>query len=469
MPAVAYARTNCPVIQTSIRFRLTAWYTLALALALGLFALAIWISFSRTLSEETDAALTQEIHSMEAFLKEELQDIRVHLTEELGEYSEGLPANMSFSAAEQGTGRAFVSNAMFPRLSPAFVSGYQNLRFRDHDYRLLERDIPIAGGIWKVSFAVQLDQAQHLLDKLRWLIVGLTPAVIIVASAGGYWLSGRALKPVDDITAAARSIGIRNLSQRLVVTQTGDELQRLSETWNSMLARLEDAVTRLTRFTADASHELRTPLAIIRTTAEIAGRMERPAESYRAALHQIVSESESMTKLVEDLLFLARCDADDLDIPMSTMNFEQVLQDVCNSMRGVAESKAIALRCLSAERIPPIYGNEPAIRRLILVFLDNAIKYSPSGGAVQASLRQAGREVQLSIKDQGSGILPAEQPHIFERFYRAANVRQLPREGAGLGLALATAIARHHRANIQVNSTPGQGSTFSVSFPLPES
>jgi len=458
------------VIQRSIRFRLTAWYALALAAALSLFALAIWISFSHTMAQETDAALAQEVHSMESYLNAELQDMRVHLAEELGEYSEGLPSNMSFSAAEPGSGRVFTSNPSFPRRSAAFdTSGYHTLRFRDHNYRLLERNMVVAGRPWKVSFAVQLDNVEHLLDTLRWLIIGLIPAVIAFASAGGYWLSGRALKPVDDITVAARSIGIRNLSQRLVIPQTGDELQRLSETWNSMLARLEDAVTRLTRFTADASHELRTPLAIIRTTAEIAGRMPRPAESYRAALNQIVSESESMTKLVEDLLFLARCDADNLDIPMSIINLERVVNDVCTSMQSVAASKGIHLHFRLPEKPVPIYGNEPAIRRLILVLVDNAIKYSQPEGTVQLNLRQSGREVQLSIEDHGAGILPTELPHIFERFYRAANVRELPREGAGLGLSLAAGIARHHDATIKVNSVPGKGATFTVLFPVPES
>jgi two-component system heavy metal sensor histidine kinase CusS len=462
------------VIQRSIRFRLTAWYALALAAALGLFALAIWVSFTRSLAEGTDAALAQEVHNMESYLNEELQDIRVHLAEELGEYAEGLPTNMSFSAAQQtdekSTGRIFTSNPGFPQRSTALDSpGYHSLRFHDHNYRLLERDMLVAGHPWKVSFAVQLDESERLVGKLRLLILGLIPAVVAIASAGGYWLSGRALKPVDDITAAARSIGIRNLSQRLVIPQTGDELQRLSETWNSMLDRLEDAVTRLTRFTADASHELRTPLAIIRTTAEIAARMPRPAENYRAALAQIVSESESMTTLVEDLLFLARCDADNLDVPMSLINLATVADEVCTGMRRVAESKSITLRFPDAHHAISIFGNEAAIRRLILILVDNAIKYSQSGGEVELNVRQSGNKILLIIQDQGAGILPAELPHIFERFYRAASARDLPREGSGLGLSLAVGIARHHGANISVSSTPGAGSTFTVSFPVPES
>jgi signal transduction histidine kinase len=225
----------------------------------------------------------------------------------------------------------------------------------------------------------------------------------------------------------------------------------------------------LTRFTADASHELRTPLAIIRTTAEIAGRMPRSAESYRAALSQIVSESESMTKLVEDLLFLARCDADDLDIPMSPVNLGQVINEVRTGMQGVAESKSIHVHFPLPEKAISVFGNEAAIRRLILILVDNAVKYSQPGGTVELNARQSGSEILFSIEDQGAGILPDELPHIFERFYRAASARDLPREGSGLGLSLAAGISRHHGANIQVSSTPGKGSTFTVSFPAPES
>jgi two-component system sensor histidine kinase CiaH len=197
--------------------------------------------------------------------------------------------------------------------------------------------------------------------------------------------------------------------------------------------------------------------------------MPRSAESYRAALGQIVSESESMTRLVEDLLFLARCDADNLDIPMSLVHLEQVVSEVRTGMQGVAESKFIHLRFPAPEKAISVFGNEAAIRRLILILVDNAVKYSQPGGTVELNARRCGRQVLLSVEDHGAGILPAELPHIFERFYRAASARDLPREGSGLGLSLAAGIARHHGADIQVSSTPGEGSTFTVSFPAPES
>jgi signal transduction histidine kinase len=154
---------------------------------------------------------------------------------------------------------------------------------------------------------------------------------------------------------------------------------------------------------------------------------------------------------------------------MSLVHLEQVINDVRTGMQGVAESKSVHVHFPLPEKAISVFGNEAAIRRLILILVDNAIKYSQPGGTVELNARHSGRQVLLSVEDQGAGILPAELPHIFERFYRAASARDLPREGSGLGLSLASGIARYHGADIQVSSTPGNGSTFTVSFPAPES
>ncbi len=169
----------------------------------------------------------------------------------------------------------------------------------------------------QLEISSSLEAIDHTLDLLKILLFSLVPVVIVVACAGGAWLSRRALKPVDEITTAAQTIGIGNLSLRLRTPQTGDELQRLTEVWNVMLGRLEGAVKTLSQFAADASHELRTPLAVIRTSAELALRRARTPESYRESLREISDEAERMTRLVEDLLFLARNDARESEMPMA--------------------------------------------------------------------------------------------------------------------------------------------------------
>jgi two-component system, OmpR family, heavy metal sensor histidine kinase CusS len=463
--------------QRSIRFRLTIWYALALTTSLGLFAFIIWFSLRQSLNHDVDTSLAQRAVSLESFVKDELDDPAVKLPEELDEYAHALPQNTFMRVQDERNSIVFMSGAAFPWRSIALHSepgSVPRILSHGHAYRVRITKVPIKGKFWTLSLAAPLDNIDRLLDRLRILLITLIPAVIVVGSLGGSWLSRRALKPVDEITAAARSISIESLSKRLAVPFTGDELQRLSETWNSMLERLENAVKRLTRFTADASHELRTPLAIIRSTAEIAQRRSRSADAYREALSQIVAESEHMTELVEDLLFLARCDAETLEIVMSRLNLTALVKEVCSGMAALAESNAVSLYLQLPENAVFVRGSESSIRRLLLILVDNAVKYSRRGGCIRISLNETQEEAVLAVADSGPGITDSDLPNIFERFYRAPGISETTspeaarptteRRGFGLGLSLAAGIVQHHNARISVHSVPEQGSTFTVTF-----
>src|SRR5205085_5205924 len=189
----------------------------------------------------------------------------------------------------------------------------------------LYREIRTQNGRYAIEIGVSLDTVQHVLSLLQTIFAVLIPAVILAACLGSIWLSRRALRPVDAMTCAARTISIDNLSSRLPVPQTGDELQRLAEAWNTMLARLEAAINRISQFAADASHELRTPLAVIHTSSELALRRTRTPEQYRESLQEIMLETERMTQLVEDLLFLARSDASSAEMPVGPLDLTQLL------------------------------------------------------------------------------------------------------------------------------------------------
>lgn len=451
----------------SVRFRLTVWYSLALAAALLLFAVAIWLSMWHSLQRDLDGTLSERMRSIESFLRDELNEPAVNLAKELDEYAHAFPYGTYVQVKPDAENvAAFTSKATFPWSETAsWTEPKGKLRWRGRFYRVLTNDVVAGGRRWHISFAISLENIDAILSRLRFLLFTLTPLVILIAPLGGSWLSRRALKPVDEITAAARQIGIRNLSERLVVQKTGDELQRLAETWNSMLARLEDAVTRLSRFTSDASHELRTPLAVIRATAEIASRKPRSADAYRAALERIVTESERMTVLVEDLLFLARCDSDDLNMPKEPLPLSNVIEDVYSLMKPVAAAAGIRLVRGEANGAYQTFGNESAVRRLVLILVDNAIKYCKPGGSVHIGLSLRDSAVCLSVEDEGPGISVEEIPLVFQRFYRGSNARNDGNTGFGLGLALAAGIAEQHRSTIEVSSTYGQGSSFTVVFP----
>lgn len=449
----------------SIGLRLTLWYSSVLALGLILFAAGVWVAASRSLTASVDDTLTQRAAAVATVLGGSA-DPQDPVMEELAEYAATTPEG-NLLAVRDETGRELLATRgivlPWPATSGRKQFGIASLQNRD--YRTLVIRESIRGHRYDLLAATSLEGVESLLQGLRNLLLTAAPLVLLLGSLGGYWLSRRALAPVDQITNAARTIGIRNLSHRLAAPATGDELQRLSETWNDMLERLESAVKRLTQFTADASHELRTPIALIRTTAELTLRRERSSGTYREALRQITAESERTARLIEDLLTLARADAGLPALPMARLELAPLIRDVCTQGRVLAEARQVELSADMPGQ--PIYidGNDASLRRLFLVLLDNAVKYTPAGGSVMVSLNSDERGPIIAVRDTGIGIEASVLPHIFERFYRADASRNRDAGGSGLGLSIAKWIAESHRAEIQAESVAGAGSVFRVRFP----
>jgi signal transduction histidine kinase len=297
----------------------------------------------------------------------------------------------------------------------------------------------------------------------------VAPTLLLVASLGGYWISRRALAPVDAIATQARVIGELSLSTRLPNLGTDDELQRLSETLNEMLERIESSFGRVTRFTADASHELRTPVSLIRIESELALRKDRGPEEYRIALQNILIQSEKTGELLENLLALTRADAG-----RETLVFLDL--DLCASVHAVglwwqnaAKAKSIRLALEVPNEEIWILGDRRSLERLLAILLDNAVKYTPVGGDIIVSLRGGRETAELKVSDTGIGIAPEHQPRVFERFYRVDDSRNKNTGGSGLGLAIAEWIVKQHRGSIVVESKLGHGSTFTVTLPIASS
>jgi signal transduction histidine kinase len=263
-----------------------------------------------------------------------------------------------------------------------------------------------------------------------------------------------------------RSISIGNLSRRLPIFHTRDELQQLAETCNDMLARLEIAVNQITRFTSDASHELRSPISFIHTLAEYALRNPHIDPESAESFREIVRESGEASRLLEDMLALARSDAGHAEVAFEPVNLIDVLFETCARAQPFVDAKRHEMT-LQIKNNEPVWitGDGASLRRLLWILLDNAIKYTPSGGHIDVSLHTAGTEAQISVRDSGIGIPDAALPHVFERFYRADQARA-SEEGAGLGLAIAKWISDIHLAALSVTSTESLGSTFQVVFRL---
>ena len=433
----------------SIRFRLTVWYALILSAALVIFSGLIWVMMEQRLERDIQRGLDDEASRFETFVQKMSKEVpATHLVDEIEEFCHALPSSSYLELRPLGAGTPFLYAA-------------RDRTPRSH-YEVLKRSITMGTQPWMLEIGASRAEMHRALELLETLLFSLVPAVIVLSCLGGAWLSRRALKPVDGITAAARAIGIENLACRLPDPGTGDELERLAEAWNATLARLESAVAVLSRFAADASHELRTPVAVIRTSAELALRRERSPEAYRDSLTEIATESERMTQLVEDLLFLARRDARGAGMPMGPLDLREVLNDAARELHGLAAARDIRIRVRVGTDDAPIAGNAPALRRLFLALLDNALKYSPAGSEVSVSIIRSDGRMTAVVEDHGMGIAADDMPHIFQRFYRASKSRT--DSGHGLGLSLAQSVAVAHNAVIEVTSEPGSGSVFQVVF-----
>ena len=342
---------------------------------------------------------------------------------------------------------------------------FESVRLQGHLLRFYSQRIVVNGKPYTVQVAALLDEGFEALERFQLMLLFAAPLLLIAASLGAYWLSIRALAPVDEISRAARRISIENLTDRLEVPQTGDQLQRLSETLNATFSRLEASVRRMKQFTADASHELRAPISLIRTTAEVAVQRDRSAGEYREALAEILEESERTSQVVDSLMLLARADS-------GKETLDYLPSDACAVVRGAIEqgeklARTQDLTLTSNVPADPIWirADADALRRALLILIDNAVKYTPAGGAVKVGLTVRDGFAVASVSDTGLGA-KQDLAHVFDRFWRADKARSREKGGAGLGLSIAKWLAEAHRGSIDVESEPGKSSMFYLKIPL---
>ena len=316
-----------------------------------------------------------------------------------------------------------------------------------------------------VESGALLNPEETMLNHLfLQLALGLPLAVGII-TVGGYLLVQRALRPVERITRAAEQITQLNLSDRLPVTQSGDELERLSLVLNRMIGRLDDALRNSKRFVADASHDLRTPLTVLR--GELENMMEDPRldEELRGRLAGLLEEAIHLSKIVEQLFTLTKLDSGESQSDWTRFDLAELAQTTADQMILLAEDKRISLAC-DAGQPAFIQGDRSRVKQVIVNLLDNAIKYTRASGRVQVRVHNVGGHAVLEVQDSGVGISQEALPHIFERFYRVDQARSADDSSAGLGLSIVKAICAAHGAEVEVMSVPGTGSRFLVKWPL---
>jgi heavy metal sensor kinase len=326
--------------------------------------------------------------------------------------------------------------------------------------------ILLDGRIVRLHIGGSLDEETYILRKYRNALLLLMPALLVLSSVSGYFLSQHALKPVDRMTRAALGIGIGNLSQRLPVPSAKDEIQHLAVAWNQLLARLEAAVSRLSQFSADASHDLRTSITVMLATAQLSLHRHRSEEEYRDALAKIVTECRTASTLLDALLSLAQSDNFVHEVAFQRIDLCELVVNGCRRVEDLAESSGILLDWHLPTEAVTIEGDELLLQRLLGILLDNAIRYTPESGEILAEVSIIGNSAVVTVRDTGVGMSEDVRLHVFNRFYQADLRERKSKAGSGLGLSIGRWIADAHGAELTVESTPMQGSVFQIKFPV---
>ena len=332
--------------------------------------------------------------------------------------------------------------------------------------RSLGRSFTLNGHSFVVEDGTTLTKTDQTLVLFRNGLLLISPAVFLMAGIAGHFVSRRALAPVAAIAREAQRIHDGNLQTRLPELKTRDELAHLSTTLNEMLERIESGVRSVRDFTAYASHELRTPVALIRTEADLALQFKRTGQEYREAIQIIGVEALHMSSLLDSLLFLARADAGAEQVRLMPIDARGLCRQVRDKWRPLFQKAQLQLSTDLPSDLVPVMADPPYLQRLLAIVLENARKYTPAVGMVRLKLKIEDDRALFEVSDTGIGIPAEDMEHIFDRFCRGSNIRQTHSNGSGLGLALAAWIAECHRTVLHVDSSVGDGSTFSWFLPL---
>ncbi len=472
----------------SLRARLTLWYTLVLGFPLVAFAGASFLVLDRALLHRADAFLDETLGAFTTELRSEQQeestatsamvaslhdvqfrDVLLAVFDSLGTLvMAGTVDTTAAYALRHPVDLARVGEALHRR-----VDGNRSVFTvmpRAHPYRVAAEPATVFGKRYIVAAAYPLHKDQETMEAVATAYLIAIPLLLLTASVGGYFLATRSLSPVAAMSARAAEISSTNLNERLPVGARRDELGALAQVVNGLLERLERAFAQQRRFMADASHELRTPVAVLRTEADVTlSRPTRTEAEYRDSIAIMRESARRLGRIVDDLFLLARADSGHLPLRREALYLEEVVDEAARAVRTLAQERQVRVELLPLDD-SPFDGDADLLGRALLNLLDNAIKHSPAGATVTLALTRQAHEYHINVMDEGPGIPPEAQAHIFERFFRADRSRgrdgRDATSGAGLGLAIGRWIAEAHGGRLELVRSDERGSEFRISLPV---
>jgi heavy metal sensor kinase len=466
------------MIINSIRGRLTAWYTLVLAIVLIAAGLVSYAMMRRQIRHATDESLAISTRQLAtALLQETSEDHGALLlrsaNEELSNFRDNdrpmivLNADGSDFAASVTPITGAVDRAKLHHWIQQRSFGLFTMH-GPHELRVMLAPTRIGGGQYFLAVAQALDEQRSLLADLRYAMLATIPLALLIAAAGGYLLARKSLAPVAAMSAKARAISAASLGDRIEVANPADELGQLGATLNALLERLEESFNSQRRFMADASHELRTPVAILQGELDVTlSRDDRDARQYRESLEIMRKSVHRLTRIVRDLFLLARGDAGQYPIRGERFYLDDLVTQTVQGFRTLAAERGIALAEEHASDLV-MRGDEDLVQRLVGNLVENAIKHVPRGGRVMVKSSGVNGQRRIEVHDSGSGIPPELRERIFERFFRvdaAQDAHVSDGSGAGLGLPIARWIAEAHGGKLWLERSGRDGSTFVATLP----
>ncbi len=462
----------------SLRFRITAWYAGLLAGALLGFGVSVYLGLERYLYWDLQRTLASECRAIGTELLPQLPAKQPPwLSTEINETYAPEVNSKFIRVIREGDGVVYLSGApkdgsfdpsQIPLSTTEELGRFRRIRLEGRALLIDVLEFTTSDGSrFIVESGVPSQKIEVVLHGLLFTFAIYMPFIISLAVGSGYWLMRRSLQPVDEITRRAEGITSTNLSERLPVIRTGDELERLSTSLNRMIERLDHAFQHINRFSADASHELRTPLTILQLELEGIAQSHRLNPALTDQIGSALEETHRMSHIVESLLAISRLDAGEVKMDKISLNLGDLAASTADQMKLLAEEKSIRLTSDVASEIY-VEGDRSRLQQVIVNLVANAIKYTQEGGKVEVCVRRKGSTAVLEVSDSGAGIPDYALPHVFERFYRADKARSRDSGGAGLGLAIVKAICSAHGAEVSVSSKEGTGSLFSVELPLLE-
>jgi len=456
-------------LRNTLAFRLTLWYAGIFTLSSCVAFLLFYALITSFIQDRTDQELLSQVNRFAALgAADGIEAVKNAAVIE----AQGAGVKKVFFRLLSLNGQAFSSSNMtyWKDIDVDGAAIQELLHGRDHVFEIItipkrREKVRVLYAMLSPAIILQVGQAMEsysrFLDAFKGIFITTMTFLIVLAAGVGWFMAGRAVSGVEAVTRTAQKISGGNLAERVPVKERGDEIDQLATTFNQMLNRIQALLTEIKEMSDNIAHDLRSPITRIRGNAEVTLTTGKSLNEYEAMAASTVEECDRLLDMINTMLMISKTEAGVDRLAREEIDLGSLVRKACELFEPTAEDKGVSLSC-DVQNESHLAGDTRMIQRMLSNLLDNAIKYTPSGGAISISVSENDGQVAVSIRDTGIGLSPSDLPRIFERFYRCDQSRS--QAGIGLGLSLARAVARAHGGDITVVSAPNQGSTFTVTL-----